>query len=59
MSVKMALCCLNTSCHYYRSLHEVFSSKSDRKNANFFVKIHVSDLLFPSRSAQVTGHGAK
>ena len=40
MSVKMAPYCLHSSCLYYRSLHEVSSSKSDRENA-FLVKFMI------------------
>ena len=37
---------------------EVSSSKIDRGNA-FFIKLSIHDLLLPSWSPQVTGHGVK
>ena len=52
MNVKMAPCCLHTSCHYYRFLHEVSSSKSDREDALFvkFVYVTFCDLQGHRRS---------
>ena len=51
--MKMASCCLNTSCHYCRSLHEVSSSKKMTEKNAFFVKfmqVNFCDLQGHRRS---------